>query len=255
MANIVYDYFRSYYEYSVSQVFLTEIKDPSFTAKLFQMVFTVINSLCSWLSLKNTSDRKEMVIRLLEKQHTICLCVLVLCCIVLTQGESSITYTNNDFLSRKQFLIVKSSQPGPRDIQSSTRPETCKQVLISIQREQTGFDKESRRFTTHWKTVPNSEQAKKVLYGEYEECGSHKIVDVSRYSCFGATWRPLSPLFKSGCKESTMQSYYVLGTLTLTVPLVIFWSYSIWGDILRFTKLVLGFDHRRFSFIFISFSL
>lgn len=165
MANDVYDYFKSGDQYSVSfKPFLTEIRDPSLAVELLQVRFTGIKSLCSWLSLKGTRDQKEMLPNMLKEHCTIYLRALGVCRKVSTQNESKIDATDIDLFYPGSHLILKSSQPEPSDLQSSTRPGTCKHVLAPVQREQTDLDKESRRFLTHRRPVHTSEPVKEAWY-------------------------------------------------------------------------------------------
>lgn len=109
-----YDYFSCSIEYSVSfKTPIKEISDPSMAAELFRILFTDIDSLFFWQSLKDTRDHKAVLAKLLNKHDTIFLYLLGVCRMDSTQNEDWKAENGVDLFHLGSDLILKADQHGP----------------------------------------------------------------------------------------------------------------------------------------------
>lgn len=106
----------------------------------------------SWLSLKklvNTKNESQFP----ENHKTVHLHVCRVCRMLSPQDEGNISAADIDLSYLGRSLNMKSSQPGPSDLQGFIRPAIRKHTLTLIQWERSGFGKASRRFLTHSNAV------------------------------------------------------------------------------------------------------
>lgn len=95
------------------------------------------------------------------------------------QVEDETSAIDIGLVCAENSLVVNSSHPIPSEVQSSTTPGTCEHVITSIEKEQTSYDRDSRRVMIHGIDVCTSAKAQEAWYSAFQDSQNHKMVDDS----------------------------------------------------------------------------